>query len=190
MDNYEWERGYVERFGTTFNDFAFGEDKGAPANGLKQPTGGHQRRQRKNSSCWLEAVWTANALVDPEGGFFQGCVSSDVFRASYFDPSRPRCVRTITVDGAGKRGQLTGTSPKSGNRCDGTTDLAWGPLPASFGGGTVIANFSAQGGPSGLAGYWNRAARAIEWGDGRTWIALGAGAVQEAAPHELVHLKK
>ena len=26
MDNFEWERGYVERFGVVFNDFAFGTD--------------------------------------------------------------------------------------------------------------------------------------------------------------------
>mmetsp|Transcript_94308 Transcript_94308/g.262431 ORF Transcript_94308/g.262431 Transcript_94308/m.262431 type:complete len:184 (-) Transcript_94308:108-659(-) len=172
MDNYEWERGYVERFGTTFNDFAFGKDEGAPANSLKQPTQGHQRRQRKNSSCWLEAVWTANALVDPEGGTFQGCVSSGVFHGSFHDPRYPHCTRTITLDGTGKNGHLSGTSPHSGKSCDGATDLSWGPLPASFGGGTVVADFTSRGGLSDLVGYWNRAANAIEWGDGMVWIEL------------------
>jgi len=30
MDNYEWEKGFDERFGVTFNDFKFGEDPNSP----------------------------------------------------------------------------------------------------------------------------------------------------------------
>ena len=47
MDNFEWEMGYKERFGLVYNDFV------------------SQERTRKDSSRWLQAVWAANALVDP-----------------------------------------------------------------------------------------------------------------------------
>merc|ERR1712190_349611 len=52
MDNYEWERGYVERFGTVFNDFNFGYDPNAPTNQQHQPTAKGQIRTRKDSNCW------------------------------------------------------------------------------------------------------------------------------------------
>ena len=39
-------------------------------------------------------------------------------------------------------------------------------MPASIEGGSIVADFRAKGGPGRLAGYWNRADRAIDWGDG------------------------
>jgi len=53
MDNFEWERGYVERFGVIFNDFAFGTDENTAANQTHQPTAGAQVRTPKDSACWL-----------------------------------------------------------------------------------------------------------------------------------------
>ena len=70
MDNFEWERGYVERFGQNYNDFAFGYDPNAAANQYTQPTT-NQTRFRKDSSCWYEQVYTTNALVSP--ATFPGC---------------------------------------------------------------------------------------------------------------------
>ena len=64
MDNFEWERGYTERFGVVFNDFGFGFDPRAPTDPMHQPTA-NQTRTRKDSSRWLEEVWRRNALVDP-----------------------------------------------------------------------------------------------------------------------------
>ena len=70
MDNFEWERGYAERFGQNFNDFAWGYDPNAAANQYTQPTT-NQTRFRKDSSCWYEQVYTTNALVSP--ATFPGC---------------------------------------------------------------------------------------------------------------------
>merc|ERR1712113_900642 len=36
VDNFEWERGYIERFGTTYNDFGKGFDPNAPADNMNQ----------------------------------------------------------------------------------------------------------------------------------------------------------
>jgi len=167
MDNYEWERGYIERFGATFVDFDFGYDEFAPADSENQPTSGAQTRQRKMSGCWLEAVWTGNALVDYQSEDFEGCVDSSVFNRVISDPNRSGCLWNITVDDTGKNGTITGNTmcPGPGNGF---------VITASFGGGSVIADFSAVGGASRLAGYWNRAGKgSIEWGDGSTWTASG-----------------
>jgi len=56
MDNFEWEKGYSERFGVIFTDFGF-DDAG-------QPTV-NQSRTLKDSACWFSKVWAANAVVDP-----------------------------------------------------------------------------------------------------------------------------
>jgi beta-glucosidase/6-phospho-beta-glucosidase/beta-galactosidase len=64
MDNFEWERGYLERFGVVFNDFGMGHDPNAPADQDHQPTT-DQKRTPKDSLNWMKAVWAANAIVDP-----------------------------------------------------------------------------------------------------------------------------
>ena len=65
MDNFEWERGYVERFGVVFNDFAFGTDENTAVNQTHQPTADGQERTPKDSACWLSQVWQTNQLLDP-----------------------------------------------------------------------------------------------------------------------------
>ena len=65
----EWERGYTERFGVTYNDFEFGVDPQSPKGWAGQPTAKGQTRTRKDSSRWLQEVWTQNALVDPRPFF-------------------------------------------------------------------------------------------------------------------------
>lgn len=67
MDNFEWERGFTERFGVTFNNFQFGEDPDAPPGAFQKPTPTGQVRTPKESAKWLSQVWARNALVDPEG---------------------------------------------------------------------------------------------------------------------------
>ena len=47
MDNFEWERGYTERFGLVFTDFDT------------------QERHVKASGGWYKAAIEANAIVDP-----------------------------------------------------------------------------------------------------------------------------
>jgi len=172
MDNFEWNSGYRERFGTTFNDFAFGKDPNAPGNNEKgHPTAGRQVRVRKSSSCWLEAVWTGNALVHPNGPVFLGCVASTVFEGRFANAKEHSCLRSITVDEGWKTGRIYGVDGAMGGPCDGRSDTLWGPVEANFSGGTVVADFSTKGGSNNLSGYWNRARGSIEWGDGTTWLA-------------------
>lgn len=167
LDNYEWERGYAERFGTVFNDFKFGYDANAPANKNSQPTPGHQVRQRKDSNCWLEAVWMAEQLVQP-GGFV--CPDSTVFNGTYTDAAHLSCTRTLKVDANGVNGTLSGTKPSMGmvSACNGFTDSDFGSIPVTFGGTTIIVDFSSIGGKV-VQGFWNNDKKMIFWGDGNSW---------------------
>jgi len=89
MDNYEWERGYLERFGVVFTDFQFGQDPNSPnpdtpvynpfSDSFDGPCGvacatsqipdpslsSKQTRLPKNSALWLQQVWKTGALADP-----------------------------------------------------------------------------------------------------------------------------
>ncbi|CAE8732992.1 unnamed protein product, partial [Polarella glacialis] len=170
LDNFEWERGYVERFGTVFTDYNFGFDPNAPTNEMHQPTPEGQLRRRKESNCWLAAVWTSNSLVEPLGSTF--CVSPTVFDGLYSDPKRIDCVRNITVDASGTSATVSGTDPAPNYlTCENIPNatVAWGPLKAVISGGTIMVNFTVKGGAHDLQGFWARATSSIEWGDGNYW---------------------
>jgi beta-glucosidase len=97
LDNFEWEKGYNERFGLVYSEFEFGEDNHAGANQNKQPTAGKQVRTRKDSSCWLEAVWRTNTLVDPSSQDFDGCASPKAMTGLFADDSALGCAMEIVV---------------------------------------------------------------------------------------------
>jgi hypothetical protein len=168
LDNIEWERGYSERFGTVYTDYVFGWDAQSPTNRKSQPTPGKQMRRRKDSSCWLEAVWRGNALVDPTGEGYR-CVSSDVFHGLFVNPEEERCPYKISVHEWRAKGTITYVRSIHGTGCYGSATLM--EIPFHVSGGTIIANFSAEGGNPHLVGYWNNLIRGINWGDGRTWIS-------------------
>mmetsp|Transcript_2164 Transcript_2164/g.5334 ORF Transcript_2164/g.5334 Transcript_2164/m.5334 type:complete len:700 (+) Transcript_2164:88-2187(+) len=103
MDNYEWERGYAERFGCLYNEFQFGADPNSPspespvyvadqgvidgvcgsscedANvGKPAPVGAYnQTRHAKNSILWLQWVWESNSMVD-QSRFLASTIGGDV----------------------------------------------------------------------------------------------------------------
>ena len=60
---------HTERFGVTYNDFEFGVDPQSPKGWAGQPTAKGQTRTQKDSSRWLQAVWTQTALVNPRPFF-------------------------------------------------------------------------------------------------------------------------
>jgi len=200
MDNYEWERGYQERFGATYTDFQYGRDENAPTNKDMQPTEGAQWRRRKDSSCWLEAVYKDNKLVSPvKGGTFQGCVGSFVFNGKFEDPQHPGCLRRITLDISGTAAVIIGGAPKTSTpdckssekgreechevetpkSCDGKSDETWSVDVPMVSGGSIIADFSGRGGPARLAGFWNSETSSIDWADGSSWKAAGGAEEQE-----------
>lgn len=167
LDNFEWERGYIERFGTVFTDYNFGFDPDAAMNSMHQPTPFRQMRRRKDSNCWLERLWTSNSLVNPEGYF---CVDSSIFKGRYTDPKHVGCFREISVDSDGLTGTIKGSNQGAGLlACDMINDKPWGPIPVKFSGGTIIANFSVSGGPEFLEGFWTKDTAEIHWGDGNHW---------------------
>jgi len=166
MDNFEWERGYQERFGVTYTDYMLGPDP--LANGeyaSQQPTPGKQVRCRKDSSCWLEAVWKDNALLDVNGPSFTGCVMSSVFNGNFWDNSLPICKRMVKVNNDGRTGTIT-----CGIDC--LADACYGTHAAEFSGGTIVAAFRTSGSLNGAnhsTGYWNNVTGSIDWGGGATW---------------------
>jgi len=103
MDNYEWERGYAERFGTLYNEFNYGADPNSPGPNtpIYQPETGEvsgvcgaecsddnvgkpaavgaygQTRHAKNSILWLQWVWETNTVVD-HSQFMSSTIGGDV----------------------------------------------------------------------------------------------------------------
>jgi len=165
MDNFEWEMGYQERFGVTYTDYKLGSDPNAfGPNAGKQPTEGNQLRRRKDSSCWLEAVWTGQALVDVKPPFFFGCVNSTVFNGTFNAPMQLGCSPEISVNNDGVTGTLTCGSGCSTDPCYGTHDV-------TFSGGTILVPFAAGSQiatNSRTTGYWNRGGL-INWASGGAW---------------------
>jgi len=90
-DNYEWERGYSERFGVMYNDFNFGEDPNAPTpttpvynaqtgkydgvcgiecayNGIPSANATiayAQTRHAKGALLWLQWLWRGSEIPSP-----------------------------------------------------------------------------------------------------------------------------
>lgn len=160
MDNFEWERGYQERFGVTYTDYMLGPDPQASgAKASQQPTAGKQVRRRKDSSCWLEAVWKDNALLDVKGPAFTGCVSSSVFDGTFTSSWLPTCKRIVKVNNDGISGTIT-----CGIDC--LADVCHGTHAAQFSGGTIVAAFR---GANHSTGYWNNGTGSIDWGGGASW---------------------
>jgi len=101
MDNFEWEKGYLERFGTQFADLQPGADPnspGADARIYDAPTGKlgdkcgvrclltatpsaagapAQTRHAKNSLLWLQWLWRSTELPDPSR-FLASTIGGDV----------------------------------------------------------------------------------------------------------------
>jgi len=162
LDNFEWEMGYKERFGTTYVDYKFGVDEQAPPGlGASHPMPGQQTRLRKGSSCFLEALWSRNQLVAPDAPDYMSCTSAREFHGEFKDSTQPSCVRWIEVHAPGTRVSMYGGCGKK----PGSDAIATGALLGS----AVIANFSAGGGPSRLHGFWSSGTNSIVWGDGSVW---------------------
>lgn len=73
VDNYEWERGYTERFGVIYNDYGFGMDPNSATNQDSQPTL-NQTRYIKDSGCYLMSLWANSSIPDPAN--FTSCRSN------------------------------------------------------------------------------------------------------------------
>jgi len=125
-DNYEWERGYAERFGVMYNDFNFKSlsDPNAPntatpvynaatgslegscgidcaMTGMPNPaTAMNQTRHAKNSLLWLQWLWRSNEIPDP-ARFLTGSVGGDVCYGapgSTYAPNPSAPDATVTCD--------------------------------------------------------------------------------------------
>jgi len=167
MDNFEWEWGYHERFGTSWSEFDFGEDAFAPPGPALKPRAGRQWRQRKDSSCWLEEVWTHGKVVAPDA---VKCATPEAFAGTYMNSSSD-CEQSIVVSGA-NQATISGADPGGGAKCGGGTDSKWEGVPAMVSGQTIVANFTGRNsGPEQFVGYLNRKTNEIEWQDGSKWVA-------------------
>lgn len=164
LDNYEWEMGYVERFGITFVDYELGLDPNAPTPNTHVPTPGQQLRRRKTSSCFLEQLWRNNRLLSPTAPNL--CVEPIIFQGRYKDAST--CTQVIGVS-SGRSGSLTGTMPAAGKFCNNVTDLPYGPVILAFFGSTVVCR-NCWTGISFMQGFWSDDDLGIQWDDGTVWV--------------------
>jgi len=166
LDNFEWEQGYTERFGTVWTDYNFGLDPNSPSPyNSHQPTPGRQLRRRKDSNCWLETLWTSNSLSEPSG---DECVNASVFEGYYGGDHG--CMHYVFVDAGGLGGYITLRTPAQGT-CDNSTDQTLSK-PVSFSGGTVSCENGCNqpnASTAFLQGFWSKKLDGVEWGDGTSW---------------------
>jgi len=126
MDNFEWERGYNERFGCLWTDFNFGEDPNSPGASasiydaekgyLTTPCGAQcsgnknvpaaakekayaQTRHAKDSILWLQWVWQSNALADP-ARFLAASIGTDIcYGEGVYPPTGANCSLSSPLPG-------------------------------------------------------------------------------------------
>jgi len=168
-DNFEWASGYLERFGTSWTEFNFGDDPDSPEGPGLKPTAGKQWRQRKDSSCWLEEVRTHGKVVAPDR---VQCVTVDVFGGQFLDQSD--CLHHIAVKDItnGTASAVMTVIPPTTS--DTSVCNSAGSSSAKLSGGTIVADFSGTQvfqGANFFVGYWNRMSNAINWQDGSVWRA-------------------
>ena len=74
------------------------------------------------------------------------------FVGNYSDPNHPKCAREIYDQQDNVLALLRGSDAAGGEgaSCDGTTDVAWGPLNATIFGRKITVDFSPKGGPTNL----------------------------------------
>ena len=90
------------------------------------------------------------------------------FDGDYLDPNHPGCKRTISAQSTTEI-KVTGFDGKDGGACNGTDDVAWGPLDGKVTAETIVIDFSPKGGPSDLTGTLNSDEKRITWADGNYW---------------------
>ena len=72
-------------------------------------------------------------------------VKTDIL-GQYIDLRHPGCVRAITGDSDGYDVHGSDSAAADG-KCDGETDVSWGPYAAGIDGASIIVDFSEKGGP-------------------------------------------
>jgi len=125
-DNYEWEKGFSERFGVMYNDFKFKSlsDPNAPGmdtpvydaatgklegtcgiacamTGMPDPAAAmNQTRHAKNALLWLQWLWRSSVIPDP-ARFLTGTIGGDVCygaSGSTYAPNPAAASDTVTCD--------------------------------------------------------------------------------------------
>ena len=97
-------------------------------------------------------------------------LKSNDIAGQYSDPNHPGCARTIITTGRTTEVYGADAAGGEGIACDGTTDVAWGPLNGTLVIVKITVDFSPKGGPSDLSGIFKDGA--INWEDGNSWLQL------------------